>query len=472
MDSSSYAFMDATELAGLIREKKASPVEAIDSYLERIEALDSQLNAFLTVCGDEARQAAKEAEAAVMRGDDLPPLHGVPVAVKDLESTKGIRTTMGSLVYENNVPEEDSITVERLKNAGAIILGKTNTPEFGASGSTENKLGDHCRNPWDTSRTTGGSSGGSGAALAAGLCPLATGSDGGGSIRIPSSFCGVYGIKATHARVPAPRDSWVLFGDSGPMSRTVRDSALMLNAIAGPDPRDSLRIREEPPDYVAALEGEVSGLRVAWSPDLGYAEVDEEVLSVTRAAAGLFEEFGCSLEDATPESGPPFDIFDTIIPAENYAADGEALLRDHGDKLMDYVREGIERGREITGAQYAKAMVDLWEFRARMEDFFETYDLLLTPATAMPAFPVGQYTTRIGIRDGNQAWDYTPFTPTFNVTGNPAASVPCGFSSDGLPIGLHVIGRLGDEVSVLRASAALEQARPWADKIPPMAQAG
>ncbi|MFQ5934195.1 MAG: amidase, partial [Dehalococcoidia bacterium] len=326
MDSSSFAFMDTTELAELIRTKKASPVEAVDAYLDRIEALNPKLNAFLTVTADEARAEAKKAEAAVMRGDDLPPLHGIPVGVKDLEMTKGIRTTLGSLVYKDQVPEEDSIIVERLRKAGVIILGKTNTPEFGASGTTENKLGDHCRNPWDTTRTTGGSSGGSGAALAAGLCPLATGSDGGGSIRIPSSFCGVYGIKATHGRVPSPRTSWVLFADSGPMSRTVRDSALMLNVISGRDPRDSLCIREDPPDFVAALNGDLKGLKVAWSPDLGYAAVDEEVLSVTRSTADLFQELGCNVEEATPASGEPFEIFDKIIPAENYAESGEELL--------------------------------------------------------------------------------------------------------------------------------------------------
>ena len=472
MDQQEYAFMDATELADAIRTKRVSPVEAVDAYLSRIEALDPQLNAFLTVCADEAREAANEAEVAVTRGDGLPPLHGVPIGVKDLEDTKGIVTTYGSLVHRDNVPDQDSIAVERLRSAGAIILGKTNTPEFGSSGSTENKLRDHCRNPWDTTRTTGGSSGGSGAALAAGLCPLATGSDGGGSIRIPASFCGVYGIKPTHGRVPSPRTSWGLFGDSGPMSRTVRDSALMLNAIAGPDPRDSMRIREAPPDFLAGLQEGIEGLRVAWSPDLGYASVDSEVLSVTQSAAALFEEFGCNVDEAAPDTGSPFEMFETIIPAETYADDGESLLNDHSEKLMDYVRDGLERGCEITGAEYAKAMWNLWEFQGKMRDFFDLYDLLLTPTLAMPAFPVGRYVTRIGARDHNPAWDYSPFTPAFNMSGNPAASVPCGFSSDGLPIGLHIVGRLGDEVAVLRASAALEQARLWADKHPAIAQIG
>lgn len=464
-----FAFMDTTELVGKIKSKEASPVEAVDEYLDRIDKLNPKLNAFLTVAADEAREGAKKAEEAVMKGGDLPPLHGVPLAVKDLELTKGIRSTMGSLVFKDQIPEEDSIIVERLRKAGVIILGKTNTPEFGASGTTENKLGDHCRNPWNPERTTGGSSGGSGAALAAGLCPLATGSDGGGSIRIPSSFCGIFGIKATHARVPSPREAWVLFADSGPMSRTVRDSALMLNVIAGRDSRDSLTIREDPPNFLEAMDANVKGLRIAWSADLGYAVIDGEVESKAREAAYLFSELGATVEEDTPKSGSPMEIFEAIIPAENYSSQGKDLLENHADELMDYVREGIERGRDITGAQYATAMVALWEFRARMEDFFETYDLLMTPTMPVPAFPVGEPPSVIGGVEVNPQWGYTSITPTFNVTGNPAASVPCGFSSDGMPIGLHVIGRHGDELSVLRAAAALEQARPWADKIPELA---
>ena len=464
-----FAFMDTTELAALIKSKQASPVEAVNEYLDRIEKLNPKLNAFLTVCADEALEGAKQAEQAVINGGDLPALHGVPIAVKDLESTKGIRSTKGSLVFKDHVPDEDSIIVERLRKAGAIILGKTNTPEFGASGTTENKLGDHCRNPWNTGRTTGGSSGGSGAALAAGLCPLATGSDGGGSIRIPSSFCGIFGIKATHGRVPSPRESWVLFADSGPMSRTVRDSALMLNVISGRDRRDSLTIRDDPPDFTEAMDAEVKGLRIAWSTDLGYATVDGEVASTAKESAYLFQEFGCTVEEDTPKSGSPLDIFDVIISAENYASQGEELLRDHADELMDYVREGMEHGKSVTGAEYARAMVALWEFRARMDDFFETYDLLMTPTMAVPAFPVGEPPSVIDGKEIDAQWGYTPFTATFNVTGNPAASVPCGFSLDGMPIGLHVIGRHGDELSVLRAAAALEQARPWANQIPELA---
>ena len=273
------AFAPASELAALIADKQASPVELTALYFERIERLDGQLHAYLTLCRDEAMQAAKEAENAVMRGDALGPLHGVPISIKDLELTKGIRTTSGSLPFKDRIPDEDSIVVERVKAAGAIILGKTNTPEFGHRGTTENLLGEPCRNPWNTERTPGGSSGGAAAALAAGLCAIATGSDGGGSVRIPASFCGLYGIKPTQGRVPryggraAPAIANQL-SQSGPITRTVRDSAILLQALAGHDARDAGSLRDAPADYIAALDRDISGLRIGWSPDFGYAAVD------------------------------------------------------------------------------------------------------------------------------------------------------------------------------------------------------
>ena len=458
---------DTTELAQLIASRKVSPVELTEACLRQIETLNPILNAFLTVCGDEAMESAREAERSA--GPDSPPLHGIPVAVKDLEATKGVRTTFGSLVFEDWVPDQDSIIVERLKKAGAIVLGKTNTPEFGESTSTENRLGDDCRNPWDPTRTSGGSSGGSGAALASYMCPLATGSDGGGSIRIPSSFCGVYGIKATHGRVPTRDNGWSLFSDPGPMSRTVRDSALMLSLISGRHSGDSLSIRSTPPDFLEAMDGEVKGLKIAWSSDLGFGVVDPEALSIAREAAELFEDMGCTLEDATPESGAPFEIFGTIVIVEDYVGSG-VLLKSHADELMGYVKSTIEAGSRATGADYARAMSKLWKFRARMEDFFEEYDLLLTPTTAVPAYPIGERPRDIMGQRVNKLWGATPFTASFNLSGNPAASVPCGFSSEGMPIGLQIVGRWGDEMSVLRASAALERAHPWANKVPEIAK--
>jgi len=274
------AFKSAIELRHLIDSKEVSCVELTELFLQRIEELNPVLNAYLTPIPDEALAAARRAQQVVQEGGQVGPLHGIPTSIKDLEMTSGITTTLGSAIFRDRVPDLDSVVVERVKSAGAIILGKTNTPEFGLSGTTENRLGDACRNPWDTSRTPGGSSGGAAAALAAGLCTLATGSDGGGSIRIPASFSGVFGIKPSQGRVPRyggygyPAANH--FSQSGPMSRTVADTALLLQVLAGPDSRDPVSMRETPPDFGASLEQGVEGWRIAWSPDLGYAGVDPE----------------------------------------------------------------------------------------------------------------------------------------------------------------------------------------------------
>jgi Asp-tRNA(Asn)/Glu-tRNA(Gln) amidotransferase A subunit family amidase len=268
-------FTPAWRLSELVRRHAVSPVEITEHFLRRSEALNPHLNAYLTICADQAMAAAQAAENASNEGRDLGPLHGVPIAIKDLNPTKGIRTTRGSLVYKDWIPDEDDPVVERVRRAGAIIIGKTNTPEFGARGTTENRLGPACRNPWDTTRTAGGSSGGAAAALAAGLCPLATGSDAGGSIRIPGSFCGVYGIRPTQGRVPRlykVPGGWGALSQNGPMSHSVRDAALLLQVIAGPDPRDPTSLHEPPPDFqAAAASADVKGLHIVWSPDLGYA---------------------------------------------------------------------------------------------------------------------------------------------------------------------------------------------------------
>jgi len=464
MQNEQIAFTSAWELAGLIRTKKLSPVELIDCLLERISRLNPKLNAYLTVAEAEARSAARDAEQAVMKGEELPPLHGLPVSIKDLHLTRGIRTTFGSLIFKDLIPDEDEVAIERLRRSGAIILGKTNTPEFGQSGTTENRLGDDCRNPWNIERTSGGSSGGAAAAVAAGLGPLALGTDGAGSIRIPTAFCGIYGLKPTQGRVPVPAPMFVVLG---PIVRTVRDAAFMLDAIAGYDHSDPNSLREKPPCFVDALEGGLEGLKVAWSPDLGYARVDPEVRSTARSAAYLFESLGCHVEEATPKSGEPFSIHSAIFWTNAYAARGH-LLREHAEELMPYVKSNMESGEKITGREYSLALRDLAFFRRDMADFFERYDLLLTPTNAVPAFPVGQRPREVDGQEVGQEWGSFPFTSTFNLTGQPAANVPCGFSSDGLPIGLQIVGRWGDEATVLRASAAFEKARPWANKIPPL----
>ena len=466
------AFTSTTELRALIASGQVSPVEVTELYLSRIDRLDSRLNSYLTVTADHAIDSARRAEAAVAHGDVLGPLHGVPISIKDLELTRGIRTTGGSLAFEDRVPDEDSIVVERVRAAGAVILGKTNTPEFGLLGHTQNLLGDHCRNPWNTERTSGGSSGGAGAAVVAGLCSLATGSDGGGSIRIPSSFCGVYGIKPTQHRVPmyagaASTGVFNMFSQSGPMTRTVADSAVLLQVMAGHDPRDAASLRDEPQDYLAATERGVDGLRLAWSPDFGFGAVDPEVVEITSRAARVFEDMGCELGDADLALDEPFDAFWTLFSGVVHGR-YTAVLNEHRDELTDYALECIERGEALRASDYVSALGYVDVLKAQFADLFERYDLLLSPVMAVPAFPVGSPPAEIDGRSVEPFAGAFPFTYPINMIGYTAASVPCGMSSEGLPIGLHVLGRPGDEATVLAASAAFERARPWAHLRPPV----
>ena len=469
--STELSFMPATELTAAIRAKEVSAVEVIEYFFQRINRLDPQLNSYLALRQDEAMADARAADEAVQRGDRLGPLHGVPISIKDLEVTKGLATTMGSALFRDRVPEVDSIVVERVKAAGAIILGKTNTPEFGQSGTTENELGEPCRNPWNTVRTPGGSSGGAGAALAAGLCTLATGTDGGGSIRIPASFSGIFGIKPSQGRVPRfggyGRPSANHFSQSGPMTRNVADCALLLQVLAGPDSRDVTSLRETPPDFSAGLRAGVRGMRLAWSPDFGYAGVDPEVLQVTEKAARLFEELGATVETPNLVLEDPFPAFWDVFATATYTSYGH-LLEEHRNDFSYYGRRAIEHGAEVTGADLSRAIFRVDQLGRQLEDFFDDYDLLLSPTMAVPAFPIDQRPSVIGGKQVEPFWGYLPFTYPINMSGQTASSVPCGFSQDGMPIGLHIVGPRGSEAKVLQASAAFEQAQPWADKRPPV----
>ena len=467
------AFAPAYEQAELIANKQVSPVELAAMYFERIERLDSRLNAYLTLTRDEAMAAARAAEDAVMRGDALAPLHGVPISIKDLQMTKGVRTTMGSLAYKDQIPDADSAVVERVRASGAVMLGKTNTPEFGLLGANENRLGEECRNPWDTARTSGASSGGAGAAVAAGLCALGTGGDGGGSIRIPASFCGIYGIKPTQGRVSsfsgvapaAPTGN--LLSQQGPMSRTVRDSAILLQALAGYDARDVSSLRARVPDFVGALDRDISGLRIAWSADYGYAGVDPEVIEISAAAARVFEGLGCSVDESGLALEEAFETWWVFFSA-NVAATQGHLLDDAADPLSWYGRMAIEDGARTSAADFARALGGRDRMINQFADVFDDYDLLLSPTMATAAFPVGEYPEEVaGKRNATRrGWGFLPFTHPINTIGHPAASVPCGFSADGLPVGLHIVGRKGDEATVLAASAAFERAAPWAGRRP------
>jgi aspartyl-tRNA(Asn)/glutamyl-tRNA(Gln) amidotransferase subunit A len=466
MTDDALCLTPATELAAAIRARRLSPVELVDAVLARIDRLNPRLNAYLTVADAQARQGAREAEAAVMRGDPLGPLHGIPVAVKDLSYTKGIRTTRGSLLYKDFVPGEDHPIVTRLYDAGAIIVGKTNTPEFGWKGATDNRLGPPCVNPWDTERTPGGSSGGSAVAVAAGMAPIATGSDGVCSIRTPASFCGIFGLKPQYARIPSPTVGLDV-AHLGPMARTVRDAALMLNALAGPHEQDRQSLPAGGVDYLAACDGGVAGLRVAWSADLGYVAVDPEVRAITTAAARRFADLGCTVEEAHPGFADPkhaIDIlFHGLIAGRNaHLTPDELALMDPGLAAV------VERYRTLGVAEIMAAQAEREQLWQQTRPFFEKYDLLLTPTVACPPFGLNRFGPDEIDGTPVTGWDWTAFTYPFNLTGQPAATIPCGWTAGGLPVGLHIVGRRYDEATIFRAAAAFELAHPWADRLPPV----
>jgi aspartyl-tRNA(Asn)/glutamyl-tRNA(Gln) amidotransferase subunit A len=469
MPATEICYMPATELAEAIRRKTMSPVEVIDAVYTRIHAVNPALNAYCTLTEDQARTQARAAETAVMRGGALGPLHGVPVSIKDLVFTKGVRTMRGSKIYEHFVPDEDAPVVERLHKAGAIALGKTTTPEFGFKGMTDSPVTGVSRNPWKLDRTPGGSSGGAAAAVAAGMGPLAVGTDGGGSIRIPASFCGIFGFKGSFGRVAAyPPSAVAPLSHTGPMTRTVRDAALMFNAIVGPDDRDINSLPHDGADYLAACEGGVRGLRVAWSATLGYAPVEPEVKQAAEAAANVFaSDLGCRLEAADPGFENPAPIFNVLWVGglgtylQPYLAEWKSRL----DPALATMVEGLPR---LTAADYAGALLQKAMVWDKARAFFQRYDLLLTPTMATVAWEAGKPAPAQIAGRPIVDFGYTPFTFPFNLTGQPAATVPCGFSSDGLPIGLQIVGRRLDDATVLRAAAAFEAARPWAAKRPPI----
>ena len=470
-------YTPASELRRMIGAKELSPVDLVEATLRRIEAVDGALGGYITVMADAAKAEAKEAEAAVACGDDLGPLHGIPVPIKDLEAVKGVRFTHGSIPDEE-VATSDALCVERIREAGGIIIGKTNTPEYGHSGTTENRVFGPARNPWDPERTPGGSSGGAAVSVAAGMTSIAQGSDGGGSVRIPCGLSGIFGIKASQGRVPRrwiDEHSWHPVNNScvGPMTQTVRDAALFLNVLAGPSAdAEAMTLPAAPPDFTSGLERGVRGVRVALSVDQGGAPTDPEVVAAVRGVAAALEELGAEVEE---RDFCPDDSNDALMARfydffciKGYAGHGE-LLDDPAtaDQLTDYLRADLEHGRSKNAADYYATLNAIGRYRAYADSFFAEVDLLLCPTTAVPAFPIGHPPTSI---DGQAVdmprWSCIPFTPAFNLTGNPAASVPCGFSSDGLPIGCQIVGRMEDEASVLAASAAFEEARPWSERRP------
>ncbi len=481
MSANEICRMDAVSLARRIRARELSPTEVVEAVLTRMDRLEPTLHAFCTPTPELARREAKRVEKAILAGAAVGPLAGVPVGIKDLVCTAGVRTVSGSFAYENFVPDEDDIVVERLKQADAIIIGKTNVPEFGYSAVGHNPVFPTTRNPWNLERTSGGSSAGSGAAVASGMGPFAIGSDGGGSVRIPSAHCGLFGMKASMGRVPlypGTKDerypgvsSWELLEHIGPMSRTVADGALMLSVIgSGPDPRDRHSLPGPEFDWMACLQGELKGLRVAYSPDWGYAAVDPEVRRVVGDAVRVFErELGCTVEEAHPGFDDPYPAFWGVVAAESDLRGLRAMVAEHGHHMTPHLVDFITRpwtAEELTDASMTRKAVanKMWRFMKR-------YDLLLTPTLAVPPFALHvQGPEKI---DGTivPPFKWLAFTFPFNLTGQPAATVPAGFSGDGLPIGLQIVGRHLDDPLVLRAAAAFEAARPWRETWPPLLDA-
>jgi Asp-tRNA(Asn)/Glu-tRNA(Gln) amidotransferase A subunit family amidase len=467
MASEELCWLSATELAALIRRRKVSPVEVVDAVLDRIARLNPQLNAFVTVTDDEARRAARAAERVLgRRRPTLGPLHGVPFSVKDLVITKGVRTTFGTRLFADNVPTEDAPMVTRLKAAGAIMLGKTNTPTLGWLGATHNLLFGPTRNPWGLDRTPGGSSGGASAAVAGGLGPLAVGTDGGGSIRIPASFAGIFGHKPSYGRIPTypASGAWSL-SHIGPMTRTVADAALMMQACAGPDERDPYSLPRDGVDYVRAIRGGVKGLRVAYAEDLGnLIAVDSEVRQAVARAARAFRELGCRVEVVAPRWPSPAECWFEIFCGG--VATRLLPYRDRKDDIEPGLLAIIDATAAGPPSRYVQAWFDRLAWWQHPRAFFERYDLLLTPTVACPAFALGlDHPSEIAGKT-LPPYGWLPYTYPFNLTGQPAASVPCGFTRDGLPIGLQIVGRRFDDALVLRAAAAFERARPWANARP------
>ncbi len=466
--SSDVCYVSALELGAAFRARTLSPVEVTRAVLQRIERLNPVINAFVTITADLALESARESEQRFASGDIRGPLEGIPVSIKDLSPTRGIRTTFGSRVYEHHVPDEDAPIVERLKASGAVLLGKTNTPEFGWKSPTDNPLFGPTRNPWNLERTAAGSSGGTAAAVASGMGPIGTGGDGGGSIRQPASFCGIVGLKPTFGLVPMYPPSVVgTFVSEGPMSRTVRDAAMMLNVIAGPDYRDIFSAPGPKLDYVAACDGGIRGLRVAWSPTLGYAAVDPAVREITERAARRFAELGCVVEEADPGWSDACELFHVLFYG---LVGGEVsrLLPEWQGRLDPGLEQIVERGRHLSAFDVAHAQALRNELQRTAGRFFQVYDLLLTPTMTLPPFGLGiDFPAEVGGQPVH-GMQWTAFTFPFNLTGNPAASVPAGWTNDGLPVGLQIVGRRWEDATVLRACAAFEAIQPWAHRRPPV----
>jgi amidase len=469
--SEDICFLPATELARRIRARELSAVEVMQAHLAQIDRVNPQVNAIVTLLPERALEGARAADAALARGDAIGPLHGLPIAHKDLMLTKGIRTTSGSPIYKDFVPDEDALIVERLRDAGAIAIGKTNVPEFGAGSQTFNPVFGATPNPYDLTKTCGGSSGGAAVALACGMLPIADGGDTGGSLRNPAGYCNVVGFRTSPGRVPIwpSQTAWSPLNIWGPMARTVADAALMLSAIAGPDPRAPLSIPEPGRRFAQPLDRDLRGVRIAWGRDLGGLPVDPRVTAALDAQRHVFAALGCVVEEAEPDWSGADEAFKTWR-AWHFELGMSELLDAHRDQLKDTVIWNIEAGRQLTGPQVGAAEKTRAALYQRLHQFMQRYEFLALPVSQVPPFDVDQpYVTEIAGVPQETYIDWMRSCYYVSVVGLPAISVPCGFTPEGLPVGIQLVGRHQDDWGVLQLAHAFEQATGFWKRRPSIA---
>jgi amidase len=454
--------LSAVELARLIRAGQLSSREVVGAFLARIDRVNPRVNAIVTLAADRAMQCAAAADEALAGGDAVGRLHGLPIAHKDLQPTRGMRTTFGSPLYRDFVPDDDSLLVERVRNAGAIAIGKTNTPEFGAGSQTFNPVFGATLNPYDLTRTCGGSSGGAAVALACNLLPLADGSDMGGSLRNPASFCSVVGLRTSPGRVPSwpSAAAWSSLSVDGPMGRSVEDVALLLSAMAGPDRRSPIALDDPGATFAAPLGRDFTGVRVAWWRDLGGLPVDPRVRAVVDDQRRVFESLGCRVEDAEPDFAD-FDAVFKTLRAMAFLTGVAERVGARRSEVKDTIRWELERGERLTPQEIAKTDAKRTELFHRMRRFMETFEFFVLPTAQVPPFDVSQpYVTEIGGVAMESYIDWMKSCYYISVVGNPAISVPAGFTAEGLPVGLQIVGRHRDDFGVLQIAHAFERARP------------
>ena len=472
MSGLEICFMTAAELSHRIRAKELSAREVMEAFLAQIERVNPKVNAIVTLLPEQAIEQATTADEALARGEAVAALHGLPIAHKDLFPTREIRTTFGSPIFKDFVPAEDALIVERLRKAGAITIGKTNTPEFGAGAQTYNEVFGETLNPYDTSMTCGGSSGGAAVALACGMLPIADGSDTGGSLRIPANFCNVVGFRTSPGRVPIWPNvaAWSPITVQGPMARTVRDAALILGAIAGPDPRSPIAIAEPGSQFYRPLNRDFTGVRIAWGHNLGGLPVDARVTNTIDSQRSVFEDLGCVVEDGEPDFAGADEVF-KIWRAWRFELAYSDLLKTHRDQVKDTVIWNIEEGMKLSGPQIGRAELKRTEIYHRVRKFMETYEFLILPVNQVPPFDVTQrYVTEIAGVKMETYIDWMKSCYYVTVTGLPAISVPCGFTHEGLPVGVQIVGRHQDDFGVLQLAYAFEQATEFWKQSPPVAK--